>query len=120
MKIVPTKPKQYICLFSIPILTVREGSFFIFFAMDAYSKYVITYEIMPNNNFRDYKDFIKLLSDKEDINDSIIILNLKKLEAKEKHDLLNSNPQLKDIIADTISCDAFTKVVREQWEKKFN
>jgi hypothetical protein len=120
MKIIPKNPKQYICIFTIPTSTFKEGAHFIFFAMDAYSEYVMAFEVMPNNSQKEYQNFIKTLSNKENINGSIIILNLETLNKKEKAELLKINTKIKDIIADPISCDILTKTVRESWEKKFS
>lgn len=119
MKIKAKKPKQYICIFTMPVSTAREGSFFTFMAMDAYSEYVITHEIMPSNSLREYRDFIKLLADRENIKDSILILDIEKLEDNDKQDLLNSAQTLKGIVADAPTCNALTRELRKTFASKF-
>ena len=118
MEINPLGPGTHICIDTMAVNTKDDGRFVVFFALDVFADKIISFEIMPDGQLRDYKDFILLLSRKENLNNSVLILDFEdKTGTKEK--ILEANPILTDIICDSSLCHYYTKAARSLMGERF-
>lgn len=118
MEINPTAPGTHMCIDTLPVYTVKEGKYIVFYALDIYEDKILSFEIMPDALLRDYIDFVTLLSRKASLRESVLILDF-----YDKHNnretLLDELPFLKDVICDTSLCHTYTKDARNMLGERF-